>query len=960
MTEAHVGPSALCACPDPRLWGKEHGLSRPYPVMCHLLDVSAVFGVLWDVLLEEQTRLRCAKQLGLSLEQARSVLSFWAGLHDLGKITPVFQAQIPELFKAVRDEPPYAFAPGAERDRSFRHEMATHWALSSLLAEAGYPNEPAKAATGGSGAPVAHWAAQLLGGHHGVFGSALRPRRVERASQYQPGLGEEGWAEQRRMHLGELRRVTGGSAVPVAGLSAELAVVMAGLVITADWLASQTPAIEAVLPDSSWQGSPADVDRHWRRACAAAPGLVASAQLGRARFGVDRFEEMFPFPPNLLQADLAAHLPGLVSAQGPGLLLVTAPTGDGKTEAALYAASVLGKAAGARGMYFALPTMATADAMFARVRSYAERALTGERALTLLHSMAWLNPLYAAQESDLVDACGAIGEVSADGRTSTEAGVWLRGPKRGFLAPLSVGTIDQVLSGVLPLRYNVLRLFGLAEKVFVVDEAHAYGPWMHRLLVTLLEWLGALRAPVVLLSATLTGSTAASLVNAYRRGAGFLEAAVIEPCYPGWLHVSAASGGVSLPRATSSGRARTLDVVVRRVAWDASDPVGAPVRAGGRREALREELRPVVEGGGTALVCCTTVAEAQATFRDLCAALPDLAGGGGGIRILHSRFPALERRRIAAESEATYGKPGKGTPVVRPASILVATQVVEQSLDLDFDLVVSDLAPLAQLLQRAGRGRRHRRGPGGRPVWAREEDRPKLVVLDPFCCGKAEEKPRSWGSVYDVSLLMRSSVLLADRAAGGGIAVPGGVQEVVDAVYAPEFVDGLEEAVRRELKALDSERLAAEMAETDLAEMVGIPGPGDVGGRLHLISRRLDGVTEELLTTRLGADTGRALCLYEQEDGRLTLDAGGSVELPGAGRRALRREDVAQVISHVAPVPGRWTREGEDSVPLPASWAERSALSDLVLLRMTRDGGRWSCRRDGRTIFISEVGLERI
>ncbi|MEU4496962.1 CRISPR-associated endonuclease Cas3'' [Streptomyces sp. NPDC023998] len=959
MTEPRIALPP-CVCPDPRLWGKEHGLSRPYPVMCHLLDVSAVFGVLWDVLLDEQTRQRCAKQLGLSVEQAGSVLSFWAGLHDLGKITPVFQAQVPDLFSAVRDEPVFAFAPGAERNRGFRHEIATHWALSSLLAQAGYPDRRVKGASGGARAPVAHWVAQLLGGHHGMFGASLSARQVERASQYRAGLGEEGWDEQRRIHLGELRRVTGGSAVPVAGLSAELAVVLTGLVITADWLASQTHAIEALLPDGSWCGSAGDVDGHWLRACAAAPGLVASARLGRARFGVDRFEEMFPFPPNPLQADLVAHLPGMVAAQGPGLLLVTAPTGDGKTEAALYAASVLGKAAGARGMYFALPTMATADAMFARVRSYAARALTGDRALTLLHSMAWLNPLYAAEQNDLLDVCGQVSAVSADGATSTEAGVWLRGPRRGFLAPLSVGTIDQVLSGVLPLRYNVLRLFGLSEKVFVVDEAHAYGPWMHKLLVILLEWLGALRAPVVLLSATLTGRAAASLVNAYRRGAGFLEPAGIEPCYPGWLHVSAASGGVSQPRATASGRARTLEVVVRRVAWDVGDPVGAPVGEGGRREALRKELRPVVEEGGTALVCCTTVAEAQRTFRDLCAAFPGLAGREGGVRILHSRFPANDRHRITAACEAAYGKPAEESLVgVRSASVLVATQVVEQSLDLDFDLVVSDLAPLAQLLQRAGRGRRHRRGPGGRPVWAREEDRPKLVVLDPFLGGGAEERPRSWGSVYDVGLLMRSSVLLADRAAGG-IAVPSGVQEVVDAVYAPDFVDGLEEAVRRELKSLDSERVAAEMAETNLAEIVSIPGPGDIGGHLHLISRRLEGVTEELVTTRLGADTGRVLCLYEQGDGRLTLDAGGSVGLPGAGRGTLRREDVAQLVSHVAPVPGRWVREGDEAGALPASWAEQAALRDVVLLQMTWDGDRWSCRRGGRTICTSVVGLEQI
>jgi CRISPR-associated endonuclease/helicase Cas3 len=243
-----------------------------------------------------------------------------------------------------------------------------------------------------------------------------------------------------------------------------------------------------------------------------------------------------------------------------------------------------------------------------------------------------------------------------------------------------VGTIDQVLLGVLPLRYNALPLFGLHEKVFVVDEAHAYGPWMHRLLLTLLEWLGALRSPVVLLSATLTGSTAASLVNAYRRGAGFLEPAAVVPRYPGWLYASAVTGEVPVSRASGSDRRRTLEVTVRQVAWDvAAEPV-VPPQSGGRRAALREELRPVVEEGGVALVCCTTVGEAQSTYRDLCAAFPDLAGREGGIRLLHSRYPANVRQRITSDCERAFGKPQAGQPpVVRPGSILVATQVVEQS-----------------------------------------------------------------------------------------------------------------------------------------------------------------------------------------------------------------------------------------------------------------------------------------
>lgn len=946
-------------CPDSRLWGKERGLSRRYPVLCHLLDTAAVCQVLWDRLLGEGMRARIADALGLSVSDAQAVVSFWAGLHDLGKITPAFQGQVPEAFAAVCDEPGYQVPPGVVGERGLRHEIATHWALTSLLAELGYP-EGRRLPDGRQllrGA-VGHQVAQLLGGHHGCFGEVLKDREVARADAYQPGLGGAGWAEQRRVHLREVRRVTGAVAVPKRGLPAELAVVVTGLVVVSDWLVSQTGVVESLMPPLGWRAAPEQVDEHWRRVRRAAAGVVSAAGVGRAAFAAERFGDMFPFSPNPLQQDLVERLPGLVEQGGSGLLLVTAPTGDGKTEAALFAASVLGRAAGCRGVFVALPTMATADAMYPRVRGFAERSLEGERALTLLHSMAWLRPAGAP----LAEPGGGV--VSAGSLTAAEAERWLRYRHRGLLAPLGVGTIDQVLAGVLPLRFSVLRLFGLAEKVFVVDEAHAYGPWMHQLLVRLLEWLGALGAPVVLLSATLTGRTAGSLVEAYRRGAGFEGAAAVEPRYPGWLFVSGRTGEVSVPRQVASGRERTLDVVVRPVEWDVADAVSAPVRADGRRAALREELRRVVEEGGTALVCCTTVAEAQRTFRDLAEAFPELAAREGGLRLLHSRFAAGMRQEITAGCEAAYGKPRVGeTAGPRSGSVLVATQVVEQSLDLDFDVVVSDLAPLAQLLQRAGRCRRHARGAAGRPAWAADESRPRLVVLDPLAHGSGGGRvPVTWGRVYDAGLLWRTSLLLARES--DGIAVPGEVQRLVDEVYAEEFVDGLEESVRRELERLDGERTAEESAEAYLAGLVGVCPPEDVAGDLHRLSRREAGVSEELLTTRLGADTGRVLCVFEQADGSVSLDTDGEVPLPGPG---LSKDDLRVVMAHVAPVPGRWLRAGEaDGEGLPQGWEQHSVLRDMAVLRMSpadggvaeRGEGVWSCRRGGLTIFVSKVGIE--
>ncbi|MGA4842163.1 hypothetical protein [Streptomyces sp. G45] len=397
--------------------------------------------------------------------------------------------------------------------------------------------------------------------------------------------------------------------------------------------------------------------------------------------------------------------------------------------------------------------------------------------------------------------------------------------------------------------------------------------------------------------------------------------------------------------------------------WDTEADLARPPRPGGRREALREALHPVASDGGTALVCCTTVAEAQQTYRDLRRAFPELAQREGGLRLLHSRYPAHVRQRITAECETSYGKPYGEEDIAqpRPASILVATQVVEQSLDLDFDLIVSDLAPLAQLLQRAGRGRRHQRGATGRPTWALPEEEPRLIVLEPVDSEGVTDGPRSWGPVYDAGLLRRTALILAEAEAAG-IDVPGDVQKLIDAVYAEDFVDRLAGAAEQEQqRILDAERQAEEMAQTHLASMVHIRAPADVAGDLHRLSERKAGVTEELLTSRLGADTGRVLCLYEQSDDSLALDEAGTLRLPADVRRLPRRH-LAQIISHAAPVPGTWLR-GDSGHATPQGWDEQPLLREVVLLRMRPEpddgsGVAWSCRHGDRTIRTSDVGLE--
>lgn len=945
---------------DARLWGKNKGLTRSYPVVCHLLDAAAVAGALWDLTLTVEARARTAERLGVPEEVCRQWLCLWAGLHDIGKVSPPFQAMVPEAYEVLAGDREYAHEPGAERER-LRHDAAGHWALTQILADWGYPQ-----ARHPSRSPH-HQVAQLLGGHHGCFHRPLERKHLQDVQGWMPGLGGAGWAVQRREHADAVRRLVAGDGVvpvPQGPLPAEVAVRFLGLIVVADWLSSQESVIESRLTVPGWQAGEEELRRHWEVAVSGAERVVKVARLGVARFPERGFGEQFPFVPNPLQSSLAADLPRLTASGGPGLLLVTAPTGDGKTEAALHAATIMARASGAGGLYFALPTMATADAMFGRIAGFAADNVGGDRALTLLHSMAWLSEAYGQSPVPATAAEGGLDAMVSDGHAAIDAGQWLRGGKRGLLAPLGAGTIDQALTGVLPVRYNVLRLLGLSNKVFVVDEAHAYGPWMHSLLVRLLEWLGAMGTPVVLLSATLAGRAATSLVEAYRRGCGFVDPASVEPVYPGWLYVDAATGAVSSPRAVASDRARTVRLHVEGVVWDTGDRGGS--QAGTRSRTLVEHLKPVVDGGGCALVCCTTVAEAQRTYRLLQTRFPELAAEPDGLMLLHSRYPAQRRREITDRCERAFGKPAAdGEPEQRPRSVLVATQVVEQSLDLDFDLVITDLAPLAQLLQRAGRCMRHERQ--DRPAWVGDD--PRLVVLEPTVEGEVRA-PRTWGTVYDAALLRRTSQLLRESQAAG-IEVPADVQRLVDEVYAVDFADRLPEAAAAELRRQDAEREASELAEKQLAAMTAVPPPAGLLDLAKLSDAGLGLLDEALVTTRLGADSERAVCFYQQPGGEWTLDPDGAVPVPGSatagGGERLTRRDVRLVMRQTVPVPGRWLTQRGEGQEAPLSWAEQPVLSALVVLRMTATppelldgdppGGSWSCRVGDQLLTMSDIGL---
>ncbi|MGQ5640766.1 CRISPR-associated helicase Cas3' [Streptomyces sp. EWL5.16] len=940
-----VGLSGL----DESAWGKSRGLELdgpPYPLVRHLLDAAAMAVHLWDVYLSESQRRAIVDGLKSSLEQARGVVALCAGLHDIGKLSG-FQF----CSRHGRDQLNEAFLAdlgkiGVER---VGHDVAGMQAASAVLEALGFKDA-------GEGSAVRR-IAEIVGGHHGRFYRNDYRRNAQWAVLER--LGGRTWALQRELHAQAVYRLLGEPRVPDA-FGAGVAVLITGVVILADWLVSQADYVRGRL-----QGLEGSLEDHFRRSLTDAPDLLGEAGLEPVELAYPGFSQSYGIDgePNPLQRSVMEELPAAANGgRRGGILLVTAAPGDGKSETALEAVRVLSQVFHTRGYAFVLPTMATSDQMYGRVTDSLRRQAAHGAGLTLLHSMAWLNAAYADEE---LEGQGEVLVCDGDeqpGGARSEADLrprrWLRGMKRALLAQFAVGTVDQALMSVLPVRHNALRLLGLSGKAFIVDEAHAYDPYMQLLLGRLLNWLGTFGVPVVLLSATLPVSVSDRLIKEYLRGAGMKASELrrrqfVAP-YPGWLYVDAGSGActpMSPVRQREQAAVRSMDLRVR------IEPVAHSAKAGKRsRLAVIERLvEPVAVGeGGCALVVCNTVGEAQQTYLHLQQRYPSLAGEE--LLLVHARFPGDVREERTAL--VTSGM-GRGGP--RPARrIVVATQVVEQSLDLDADLVISDLAPLALLLQRAGRCWRHENWwtehgyPGGRarPAWA---DAPRLVVLDPLAGGG--RVPVQWGEVYAEHLLIETSEVMAELD-GGTIAVPGGVQQLVERVHG-DRADRFDWDDPAKSAAWSAYR-GSEMAARGMADVVVVPRARSLW-ELHEM-HHLQGAEDEWeAATRLGADSVRLLCVHRQPDGRITLDVAGREELPAADTTPTA-SDVRRVMRRTIPVRADWFAGAEaDAHRPPVSWAEHPMLGDVRLLCQPVVDGRAQAVRVGtKTLRLDdELGLVR-
>ena len=749
------------------------------PFWMHSFDTAGIMEKLAQKRLPESISDYLCDECG-GREKLFSTLKFCALVHDIGKVTVVFQSRIRDAVEFS----PFAEYVDLPKSGSFERISETPHALASeaILLKFGCLRGIASIAGAHHGKPTALTADvcnQIEGGYKNpdnFYGRGMKYK----------SLFDSLWKEWLDYSL-ESAGFSDLSALPDISVPAQ--VVISGMLITADWIASNTTYFPLISADEQGQFSdyPERTEAAWNKI------HFTDIWNSTARFGLDdeAFKERFGFLPNPTQADIISTA---TDAESSGIYIIEAPMGLGKTEAALALSEILAARAGAGGMFFGMPTQATSNGIFPRLEKWAGGLAEDEQtllAIKLAHGNAALNEDYR----ELFTGHSNLNIESDSGLIVHD---WFSGRKQTLLSDFVIGTVDQLLMAALKQKHVMLKHFGLSGKVVVVDECHAYDAYMSKYLDMAIQWLGIYKVPVIILSATLPAKRRAELVEAYvGRGLKCIDDAWKSSlAYP--LLTYTEKNFVKQKALSFSGEQKEISVKTIY------------------RDEVTARAGYAAERGGCVGVIVNTVRKAQEIAAELQSAFPKAE-----VIIMHAQFIMTDRAKREEQILKRVGK--HSTPESRRRLIIVGTQVLEQSLDLDFDLMITELCPMDLLLQRTGRLHRH--------------NRVRPQGLETASCFVLDETDDSFDSgsaaIYGEWLLMRTRALLPNK-----LTIPSDIPLLVQRVYDEnddrmlgELTEGMESAQEEYVKKTKKkERNACNWLIDVIALM------RDAEGQIHTVS----------------------------------------------------------------------------------------------------------------------------
>ncbi|GIF04426.1 CRISPR-associated helicase Cas3' [Actinoplanes siamensis] len=902
------------------LWGKSNAGGSPNLLLQHLLDAAAVAELIWDHYLAPAVRSQlddCCAGRG------RELFALLAGLHDVGKATPSFQSKSDALAARLRRRG-LDWRPLSGKDRRWHHTLSGAVIVDRVLSTRGWPRR------------TIFWIVPLISGHHGVIPPAEEYRTVPpeghgRAAGWRSAQEEivDAVASELDLDLPAM--------APTLEPPRAVQLALSGAVIMADWIASGVHF--SGLDDPAQVGLPVARERA-RRAWDALRISGGWCDVP-APNSEDLIQHRFGKAARPVQ-DLAVREAWAMFA--PGLLLVEAPMGEGKTELALAASEVLAHRFGADGVYIGMPTQATSDALYNRSIEWASK-VDRTTPLGLLHgkrrfNTRWWDLEQLARTADIHDqdeyGCSdEYGMGGGDHGTAESApSAWFLGPKLGLLMRCSVGTIDQLLYAATRTRHVMLRHLGLAGRVVILDEVHAYDVYMMQFLGEALRWLADAGVPVVLLSATLPPPVRSALASAYLQGAlrrrrvEIPEAWNRDDGYPVVRTLTVEEGRPSATACGARGWRESMKVNVE-ILDEGDDPIGD----------LSVLLRERLADGGCLLVVRNTVARAQDTY--VC--LEKEFGARMPVVLLHSRITAGERADRTERVLAHFGPPGEEDAAAeRPPMIVVATQLAEQSFDVDADLLITDLAPIDLLLQRIGRLHRHER-----PRRPGRLSPATVIVTGMRRRDGVPGLPRGSKHVYGSYPLLRAAALVEEVAGNSGTwDIPAQVPELVRRGYSSDPVGPA--AWRKEMEAACGEFIEQQARRAKAAAPFVLAGEEDLNrtdlAGLHVMRARGPEDDEDTVQAlvRDGEDSVEVILVRRTEEGRFTLDGRW---LGTADTRVSDPEVTEALLRSSLRLPTRLTKSAiEELRPLVESggdpWLCRTRVLDLDQDRRAVVGGR--------------------
>lgn len=677
-----------------------------------------------------------------------SVLKFCALAHDVGKITYSFQAKIAS---AVGNSPFSEFV-----DLPQKSDFPTPHALASEVILLKYGCPPG--------------IASIAGAHHGK--PATNTDLSKRVNDEDDTVKIDGFAEDfygKKCKYENFFETLWGEWInfsleycgfdsidelPNIPMTAQ--VLICGLLIMADWIASNTYYFPLIQNEfyGKFDDYPERVEKAWEKLKFPTP-WESTANLG---FCENDFKTRFGFLPNATQKEI---IETVSSSNTPGIYILEAPMGLGKTEAALAISEILAARAGVGGLYFGMPNQATSNGIFTRLEKWAGSISENEGAvhsIRLAHAAAALNEDY----QEILEGHS----ISNDESVGLIAHNRFSGKKQMLLSDFVIGTVDQLLMSALKQKHVMLRHIGLAGKVVVIDECHAYDAYMSKYLNMAVKWLGYYKVPVIILSATLPPKRRSELIKAYA-----------DKCKSDgeeWKN------NLSYPLLTYTDN----DIVKqKKLAFDNEEKQVSINEI--TYEKIIDTVNYPIKCGGCVGIIVNTVKKAQALAHELRSVFSD-----SEVILIHSQYIMDERAKRERSILDRVGK--KSTAECRRGLIVIGTQVLEQSLDLDFDLMITELCPMDLLLQRIGRLHRHRRvRPNG---------------LENAICYVLERENGEFDegskAIYGEWLLMKTNALIPNK-----LTFPKDIPLLVARTYDEEDTEMLGELNDDMRKALDEYKL---------------------------------------------------------------------------------------------------------------------------------------------------------